>query len=229
MTDMDRRYAAYDHVCRVYEEYLDTLELACQKGCAACCTINVPLTSLEACRIVEYMEQTGQTKLYERLRAAVGRKRYQPQITRNRLARMIQQGEDVPEEASDPEWGGCPLLTGQACPVYEVRPFACRCLVSKTDCRTKGYARVDAFTVTVNDVMLQYIEHIDQPGFTGNLVEMLLYMESAENRRNYLSGRAPAAPPENSLAHEPATVLLVSPEEKAAIAPLLTALNQGGH
>ena len=33
-------------------------------------------------------------------------------------------------ETLDPSWGACPLLFNDACPIYTLRPFGCRCMVS---------------------------------------------------------------------------------------------------
>lgn len=221
---IDERLAAYEHVCRVYDDCLERLDLVCEKGCDTCCTVNVTVTSLEAWRIAAYLREQDRPDLMAAIRSALDGKRYHPALTMNAIAGIYSQGVDVPEEVMDPSWGGCPLLTSHTCPIYAVRPFSCRCMVSSGDCRTTGYARADAFTVTINNVMMQYIEHVDQGGFTGNMLDMVVYMADAEISAAYSRGEHPAAPV-NGIANAPAPVLLAQPEDRQKLAPILNLLN----
>lgn len=224
---INERLAAYEHVCRVYDAYLETLEPVCEKGCDTCCTVNVTVTSLEAWRIADYLVQAGRADLFDVVCGAADGKRFQPTLTMNAIAEICSRGEVVPEDVMDPAWGQCPLLADHICPVYNLRPFACRCMVSTHDCRNAGYARTDDFTVTVNNIMMQYIEHIDQGGVTGNLLDMLLHMENPETRHLYAAGERPS-PPSGAVFNKPATVLLARPDDRGKLSPILEQLNAQG-
>ena len=229
MIDIRRKAEAYDHICAVFDHYITSFDSACRKGCADCCTINVVITSLEGYRIAETLEQTDRTHLLRDLSDEYAfRRRFTPRYTLNQLAEKIFSGETVDDEIIDPNWGPCPLLVEDACPIYDCRPFACRGLVSGQACRQKGYALMTPLTVAVNQVMLQYIEHVDAGGFSGNLTDMLRYMRSPGNRRRYLDGLEPGDG-YSFISHVPARHLLVEPAEKEFIAPILSALNNGGY
>ncbi|MDY6903176.1 MAG: YkgJ family cysteine cluster protein [Thermodesulfobacteriota bacterium] len=225
MTWIEERLTAYDHVCRVYDAYLERLGLFCKKGCDTCCTVNVTVTSLEAFRMAEYLQGQERTDLIAAVRSAVNGKRFHPGLTLNAIADICNQGKEPPEEVMDPSWGQCPLLKDQICSIYEVRPFSCRCMVSTSDCRNEGYARTDEFTVTVNNVMMQYIEHIDQTGFTGNMLDMILYMEEQNIRNTYSAGEQ-LPPPARGVANKPVSVLLASPRDRQHLSPILQRLNK---
>lgn len=227
MYTYERKRAAYDHICGVHDAYTATLGLACHKGCAACCTINVTATSLEACAIADHLDRREDgSRLWDRLAAARGRKRFAPGLTFNRMAESYRSGEPLPvEESPDPSWGPCPLLTEDRCPVYEVRPFSCRCLVSTRPCQGEGAALMTPLTVTVNTVMHQYIEHVDHAGMSGNLTDLLLYMRPPENRDAYkMQERRELT--KGFLPNAPATVLLAGPEDKERLASILYDLNR---
>ena len=78
------------------------------------------------------------------------------------------------------------MLTNNLCSVYPVRPFACRCFFSKEDCAENECATIDDFVLAVNNIFLQVIEHVDQDRFTGNLTDILLFLESEQTRENLL-------------------------------------------
>lgn len=222
----EKQLAAYAHIHGVYDHYTGSLKLACRKGCAACCTINVTLTSLEACAIADHIDGLeAAPRLWERLEAAKTRKRFTPLRTFNQLAEQCRRGEPFPEEAPDPRWGACPLLLEDQCPIYEVRPFACRCLVSSRSCPENGFASMDPFTVTVNIIMHQYIEHVDHAGGSGNLVDLLLHMRRLENRDAW-KRRNTRALKDGFLSNALTTVLLAGPEDKERLASILYDLNR---
>lgn len=227
MFDIVDKTNAYNHICRVYDDHAGSLGLACRSGCATCCTINVAITALEGYLIVEALERAGRIDVLEPLVHHLSRQRFIPQFTFNRLTEMMVREEDLPEEVIDPAWGACPLLGDDRCPIYDVRPFACRCLVSLEKCRYGEYALMPPLTVAVNHVMLQYIEHVDSSGFTGNMIDVLLFMQSPENRARYRAGYL-SVHGRPFIPNFPVRHLLIEPEYKEAMAPLLTALNRGG-
>ena len=98
-------------------------------------------------------------------------------------------------------------------------------MVSSRRCDETGFADMDPFVVTVNNVILQYIEHVDRDGYSGNLTDLILFMASAENRRRYRDG-ALDRPPEGLIRNHPVRALMVPPRHRQKIAPLLKALEQ---
>jgi len=213
-----------DHIYRVHEKLAVPENIACKRGCSHCCTCNVTLTGLEAMRMAEYILAGGKAELLiDRLKAASGRKRFQPGFTTNQMADFCMQGQELPEEENDPSWGPCPLLTNGECPVYPVRPFGCRCMVSARNCGETGYADMSEFTAMVNEVVLQYIEHVDAGGYFGNLTDMLLYLLENRNLQNYRDGIR-GNMPENLIANQPLRGLMVPPEFRKKIRPILQAL-----
>ena len=149
------------------------------------------------------------------------RKRFIPEITTNRMAAICISGDDPPDETIDPSWGPCPLLTENACPVYHIRPFGCRSMVSTKCCADTGAAEIDEFTITVAHAFLQYIEHVDQNGFSGNLSDVLahaIHKESADSGSQSILRQMPL------IKNSPLSALLIPPEHRKKIEPILSAL-----
>lgn len=137
------------------------------------------------------------------------------------LANICLSGNEPPEEEIDASWGSCPLLMNNTCPIYGIRPFGCRCMVSTQRCVDTGTAETDEFTITVNHVFLQYIEHIDQNGFSGNLSDVLahtIFTESAD------SGTKITLRQTTMIKNSPISALLIPPAHRGKIEPILTAL-----
>lgn len=223
--ELKRRLSVLYRIYNLYEEFIAPYDLACQHGCAACCTCNMTLTTLEGYRILADMEGATRKTLLEKVRVVSGNKRFQPQMTINSIARLCKDGEPIPDETIDPSWGACPLLFDDACPLYTLRPFGCRCMVSSIDCRKTGYARVDDYILTVNNLFLQHIEHIDACGGTGSLIDILLYFDRPGQLETYHSHMAII---ENaSLApNRRIPVLMVPPEHRNLVQPILQKLQQ---
>ncbi|GBC62792.1 hypothetical protein DENIS_3769 [Desulfonema ishimotonii] len=224
MNPPDMKLAALAHIYKVYDEFSAGTAVACKRHCARCCTRNVTLTTLEAYALLQGMADSDRATLLERLRAEADKKRFQPRITTNALADRCVRGEEIPEEESDPAWGSCPFLTDDECPIYTLRPFGCRCMVSARDCRETGYADMAPFTVTVSNLFLQHIEHFDADGCSGNLTDVLLFMADGENCRKYREGKLKA--PEGLLPNRQASVLMIPPEHRERIRPILEAIRR---
>jgi len=221
--DLHSKIAVLDQIYTVYDEFVDRLDIACKKYCAGCCTRNVTLTSLEGYLIATQMISSGKSNLFENIESALPKKRFYPLTTTNRLADLCMKGEDFPEEKHHASNERCPLLKDNLCPIYPVRPFACRCFVSKKACRKQGYAEVDPFVLSVNNLFLQVIEHVDFQGFSGNLIDILKFMASKGNRLSYK--RNTLDPPGTGLIpNQKITVLMIPPEHRVEITPILKAL-----
>jgi Fe-S-cluster containining protein len=216
LTALERIYAAYDDVVK-------TLDIACKKYCAHCCTANVTLTTLEGYRIIDGLIAANHTKALETIHTAPAGKRFQPDMTFNQLAEVCADGIEPPEQEGMPAWEACPFLTEKQCPFYELRPFACRCLVSRNNCEQTGVAEIDDFILTVNTVFIQTIEHVDRHGCTGNLMDILKVMVLEDHRRAYAENGLECSMT-GLIANRHLKVLMIPPEHRWQMEPILARL-----
>lgn len=219
--DLNAKLTVLEHMLGIYDRLMSQFDLACEKYCAHCCTANVTMTTLEGYRIITHLHQHGETDRLETIHQQSHPDRFVPRVSINHLADICSRDGDPPEEQLNPNAGPCPMLIHNACPLYPLRPFGCRCMVSARNCGQTGFADMDPFILTVNDLFLQYIEHIDAQGYTGNFADVIRFLESDENRRNYAAGRLDA-PPADLASNQPVFVLMIPPEHRQRIQPLLT-------
>jgi hypothetical protein len=215
--DFVKKLVALEKMYEIYDQFVASLNLACKKNCAHCCTMNVTLTTLEASKIIEDLAAEGKNQVIKKIQLISGAKRFKPQLTTNRLADLYAQGIDPPET--------CPFLTNSQCPIYAPRPFGCRGLVSRHDCRDKGYADVDDFVLSVNTVFLQTIEHVDAHGCTGNMLDVLRVITSEDNRRCYEANDLRCSNL-GLIPNQPLKVLMIPPEHRSRMEPILQSLHQ---
>lgn len=206
---------------QLYDNILASHDLACRKFCSVCCTRNVVMTTLEGYQIGRHLLFHDQMKLLEKLKTDVSLPRFQPRTTTNQIARLCAAGNDLPAEENVSAPGVCPLLEDNLCRIYAVRPFGCRCLVSKKNCARTGSAEMDDFLLSVNSVFLQYIEHIDGKGCSGNLTDVLLWLEPEQNRQAYESGDRPES---GLIGNLPIQFLFIPPEHRIRMKPILESL-----
>ena len=211
-------------IYRLYDDFMKGLDTACQKQCAHCCTANVSITTLEGYYLIDKLDSDQRTNLKLALVKEAIPDRFRPLLTTNRIAELCRNGEEIPEDTISKGHQECPLLHQDLCPVYLLRPFGCRCFVSRIPCGASGVADVDDFVLSVNTVFLQTIEHVDKDGCSGNLIDVLLHLLSDENRSAYLNDglrcQSHGLIPNHGL-----TVLMVPPEQKERLQPILAALN----
>lgn len=218
--DLNTKLTILDRLDEIHDQFIGQFDLACEKFCAYCCTANVTMTTLEGMRIYNALEKSGQLHLLETIIQNAHPNRFMPQVSINRMADICAKGGDPPEETLDPEAGPCPFLESAACPIYAVRPYGCRCMVSYTNCGKSGMADMDPFILTVNDVFLQHLEHVDAQGYTGNTAEVMHFLASEENRAAYVEGRLGSIPA-GLVANQPLFVLMIPPEHRERIQPIL--------
>ena len=222
MLNVYRQLSVLEQLYNIYDAYVDSLDIACKKFCADCCTCNVTMTTLEAYRIVNALDLDTRKAILGKLRLQLAKKRFTPQITTNQLADICLSDEDPPEEDIDPDWGPCPILTGDnACPVYDLRPFGCRNMVSRQCCADTGVAEIDEFTLTVNHVFLQYIEHIDQNGFSGNFADVMVHTMTNESDDKTAVSMVRQT---TLIPNTPLKALLIPPEHRKLMEPIMTKL-----
>ncbi len=203
-------------IYEIYDAFSETLDIACRKYCSLCCTQNVCITTLEGRFLNNHIKIDCKSDFLKNLVICADKNRFSPKLTTNRLAELCLKGEEIPEEVMEPDVLTCPLLKENACSIYPARPFGCRCLVSKTDCNNTGSAEIDPFILTVNELSLQFIEHIDERGRTGNLIDVILFIN--EKEISDLESLAELA----SNRHMPA--IMTPPIHRERIEPILNAL-----
>lgn len=223
--DLSSKLAALDQVYEIYDHFISGLDLACKKHCAHCCTTGVTLTTVEGYKIIQQLVSGGKKERWvEKIAQAAEQPHFQLKITTNQLAGLCAEGLDPPVEESI-DWNPCPFLTDSQCPIYAVRPFGCRCLVSRHDCGKEGCADTDEFVLSVNSVFLQTIEHLDAGGCTGNLLDMIGVMASQENRQHYENNRLNCANA-GLIPNQPLKVLMIPPEHRSKMEPILASLRE---
>ena len=187
--DITSKLALLDRLYKLFDDFDLEETFVCKRQCATCCTCNMTLTTLEGYKIISDLDARLKSTLMQQVSEAVEQRRFKPQITINQMARRCMTGQEIPEEILDPAWGTCPLLSQKECPIYPLRPFGCRCMMSRTICSETGYADLDPFTLTVANLFNQCIEHLDQDGMTGNLIDMLLFLDDKKNLVTYQSNK----------------------------------------
>ncbi len=171
------------------------------------------MTSIEAFNIVQYLTRTNQTGLLEKLERQIQKPRFQPKSTTNAFAAYCIEGKEPPDEECDPAWGACPFLVNDECPIYEVRPFGCRCFVSITNCKESCSAEIDDFVLTVSTIFMQYIEHLDTHGLFGNFSDMILYAALNKEKTGMIENK-------------PVRASMIPPEHRQKIQPILQELRR---
>ena len=220
---LEKKLEALNRVYKIYDAYSATLDLACKARCAHCCTTNVTMTTLEGYKIIYDLAAAGRHEIIDSLKGIEAQERFKPQLTTNRMAELCAADAKVPEEDTAGEWQDCSLLDDSLCSIYDLRPFGCRCFVSRQNCGETGYADMDDFTASVNTVFLQVIEHLDAEGCSGNLTDVLQFMASEDKRRAYQKGGVNCE--KNGLiVNWELKVLMIPPEHREKIEPILQQL-----
>lgn len=220
-----KKLEALNRVFEIYDGFSSTRDLACKAKCAHCCTTNVTMTTLEGCKIVDDLIASGKLDVIDRLEETEEMPRFQPLLTTNRMAELCAADAKVPQEETAEKGQDCSLLSDRICTIYDLRPFGCRCFVSRQNCGQTGYADIDDLTASVNTVFLQVIEHLDAEGCSGNLIDVLQFMASEDNRRAYAQGEANCEA-SGLIVNWELKVLMIPPEHRERIEPILQQLRK---
>ncbi len=220
----DNKLILLNKIYQLYDDFTGSIDVACKKFCAVCCTRNVTITTLESYKILNNLSAPRKKMLRLKLVNGYAEKRFMPLTTTNWLAVLCAQDKDIPEENIDSAWGACPLLTNQACPIYDARPFGCRSFISKHSCADRGYAEIDPFVLSVNTIFLQFIEHIDQNGYSGNLMDVLLFAKNHTGDRP--DNNNSTEPGKGLIRNHPINVLMAPPEHRSKIMSLISELRK---
>lgn len=223
MEEADARRGILLKIYDAYEAFSQDWKTACEKYCSDCCTRNVTMTTLEGDLILNHLVSHHSMDLVDRVEEAIHQPRYQPAVSINRMATLCADGDPLPEEPDTPVQRRCPFLSKDTCLIYPVRPFGCRCFISKRRCSQIGFADIDPFYITVHTVVQQIVEHVDVAGGTGNLSDVILFLANGDCRKRYHSSGL-VKPPDTICTNEPLKTLMVPPEHRAQIEPLIKSL-----
>ena len=151
----------------LHDKWANEFEYACHKGCATCCTRSVTMTTLEGELIHEYI--TGQRADLIPQRAALTLDSPAPAMTTNQFAAACLRGEEVAEPPGAWDLAPCLFLRDGCCAIYPARPFMCRGFGSRVRCDLRGEAEIAPLLLTLNTVIMQCLEHLDQGRPWGNM------------------------------------------------------------
>lgn len=164
-------------ILSVFADWADPLPVACTKGCATCCTLNVSMTWLEGQRIHRFVKANCMEEWLAGRLAATG-ELTQPRMTVNAFAKACLDGVDLDPGPGD--FGGtCPFLEEGLCCIYEVRPFGCLGFASQIPCVPGHHARVPAYYMAATTAIGQILEHLGRGGPWGNMISVLLALSEA--------------------------------------------------
>jgi Fe-S-cluster containining protein len=114
--------------------------ISCQKGCAACCRMLVPVSPPEAFALkalVEALPNARRQAMLDKLNSV--RERLEEAGLLTRLIALVETGRPLSDEEMEPInrdyyalQMACPFLEHESCSIYEDRPAACRELLVTT-------------------------------------------------------------------------------------------------
>jgi len=221
--DLEGRIALLKEIYRRYDQLIADYQLYCRRQCALCCTRNVTISTLEALLMIRSWEDLGNEAWIAKVRQAVQEPRLLPVTTLNQFAELCARDAPIPKGGGYVETQMCPFLDDDLCTIYDSRPFGCRAMVSRIHCGQHQQADMPEFVLTVNNVLMQYIEALDVNRFSSNMIDVLLMMSNPLQRRSY-EADLPMHPTASLLVNRPISVLMVPPEHQQRVQPLLQAL-----
>jgi hypothetical protein len=84
---------------------------------------------------------------------------------------------------------------------------------------------VDEAVLTVNTVFLQTVEHVDADGCSGNLLDLLAVLANEDQRKAYANNTLHCTA-NGLIANHSMKVLMLPPEHRVRIEPILNQLRQ---
>lgn len=211
--DVDHKKQLLHAVYDVYSSWVERFPLACKKGCAACCTQSVTMTSMEGEMILDVVIKEGRKKwLLEKL-AQVRPGKCKAGMTMNHFARACLNHQEVCGD----NWGSwdftpCVFLVENICSIYEVRPFGCRSFGSSVKCEAGRNAEMAPIHLAVNTVFTQVVEHVNSNGGYWGTMNDILHSLVDSNNPDGIMHLLPA---------EPIPGFLLEPHEKQTVKILL--------
>ncbi len=164
---------------KIYQKYDDWApkdQLFCHKGCSACCTCNVMMTAVEGDQIYDYVREQKREEWLADCLSAERILQYHRQTTNGYARLCLEQSEEADTEEKAVFSGHCPFLEGEQCGIYPARPMACRTMCSIENCNESGMADLPEGLLVINTVSMQFVEHLGQKEYWGNMLDVLLAM-----------------------------------------------------
>jgi Fe-S-cluster containining protein len=202
----------------VYAEWIDNFPLECSRGCSACCTQSVTMSSLEGREILGFAERNNREKWLREKLARFALTQGMPAPTMNQFARACLDQREISEDSSD-AWNftPCVFLEEDICTIYEVRPFGCRSFGSLVRCADAETAQMSPIHLAVNTVFTQIVEHLSSDsGYWAPMGDILTNLLEEKEHSN--SG--------NLLTAQPIPGFLLAPYEARVVLDLLRRLNR---
>jgi Fe-S-cluster containining protein len=154
-----------------FADWSSQFTLACEKGCALCCTQDVAITAVEGEWILEYMRTRSMQPWLEHLLKGRLPEPHLSQTT-NQYAEACLNGIEMEIDSGRFD-AICPFLQHDLCRIYPVRPFACRCFASTQICRKGASASLPPVYLSAAIAVSQIIEHLSQFDHWGNMLHVL--------------------------------------------------------
>lgn len=220
--ELELKQTALNELCQLFTETLAPFSQACHKGCDHCCSTHVTATTLEIWPIWQHLAALPN---HEKTAFPPVDPDTRPRITINDLADRCAKDDPIPDQPEPAETSArCPFLANHCCSIYSVRPFACRMMVSSHNCGEFGYAEVKPLILTLANIFMQAIEHLDQGGLTGHMGDLLKHFDDENIQMEYTSGRPLKATP-TLLLNQQLTTLMVPPEHRLQAMPVIQKIN----
>jgi len=218
---LGEKLALLTRLDRVFEAYVNGMyRTACKPGCSSCCTRHVTVTTLEGYQIHDHL--AGNDGIDIRRCKSTDASPFRPTYTTNDLASACLNHRELPEESPGPDMSSCPLLDGDRCSLYGIRPFACRAFLSLRHCALDGQAEIPSALASVIGICQQIIEHTDVNGYFGNMSDMLVMLALDGNARAYARNEGVAKT--EMPATKPLPGFLIPPEDREEVNAFLSRL-----
>lgn len=161
-----------------YESFVGSYSFACRKGCSSCCTQSVNITGLEGKTILRYLREHCEGNNFERLASKLAAtSSLSPTCSTNQFALHCIQGKEIVEAVDAWSFEPCIFLHENICSIYPVRPFVCRSFASTVCCEGEKTAQLSTAFISLNNTVMQVVEHIDQGNIWGNMNTVLVQLQ----------------------------------------------------
>jgi Fe-S-cluster containining protein len=181
---MDTKKQVLEAVYGVYSQWVERFPLACRKGCGACCTRSVTVTSLEGEVILDFVRKKGREEWLREKLARAGAGKGTAGVTMNQYAAACLNHQEVKGDLQDSwDFTPCIFLAENICTIYAVRPFGCRSFGSLEECAAGSAAVLAPIHLAVNTVFCHIIEHVSSDGgYWSFMTDILQSLAGSMNR-----------------------------------------------
>lgn len=169
-------------------------KVSCEKGCAACCRMLVPISVPEAFALtntIDRLDQNERNRLLSKLDLA------QQQLARagilKQLSSLADSSEPMSDDAIEPLNRAyyalrmpCPFLDNETCSIYSERPAACRELAvtsPATECQDMTKLTIQTVPVAVRLSTTLSLLWADLTGTTPRLIPLPLAVDWARRHK----------------------------------------------